>query len=251
MSIGLLTITFTAELIVDFVISFFIYVVIGVFINYLTRKSGFLFLSIFFFILKLLAVIFELPILSSIVDIMSVALVAPFLTIYLSDVQKLFARRIRKKSLYSQISNDDKQKFIDILNETVLSLAKSKTGAIMTIELSDSLEDYIKKGKKVDAPVSQQVLETIFYEGTPLHDGAVIIRGNMIESAACFYTPTSRGLNGSYGARHRAALGISEVSDALTIVVSEETGRISFTYKGELISSTMDDFKGQLSDYLN
>lgn len=237
--------------IIDITLSLILYITIGVLLRNFTHRNSFLFIVLVTYVIRAVATFFEFSFLASIVDIFIIAIIASFITIYFNDVKNIFAKRIRKRSLYKTISADSKSKFIDTLTATVLSLSKSKTGAIMTIELSDSLEDYIKKGKRVEAPVSQAVLETIFYEGTPLHDGAVIIRGDMIEAAACFYTPTTKGLPGSYGARHRAALGISEVCDALTIVVSEETGRISFAYKGELIAASRDDFKEQLSDYLN
>ena len=240
----------TTSFIIDASISFIIYLLLAILIRNFTRKNEFLFVILLTYVCRACSTYFQLELVSSIIDVIILALISAFMVIYFTDIQKIFAKRIRKRSLYNNISADSKEKFIGILSETVLSLSKSKTGAIMTIELGDSLEDYIKKGKRVDAPVSQAVLETIFYEGTPLHDGAVIIRGDMIEAASCFYTPTTRGLNGSYGARHRAALGISEVCDALTVVVSEETGRISFAYKSELIAVSRDDFTDQLRDYL-
>ena len=104
------------------------------------------------------------------------------------------------------------------------------------------MDEYINKGVKVNAPVSMELLTTIFYEGTTLHDGAVIIRDNMIVSASTYYIPTVRPMNGKYGARHRASLGISEVCDAVTVVVSEETGRISLAVDGELQAVTRENF---------
>ena len=121
-------------------------------------------------------------------------------------------------------------------------LSSAKIGAIMTFEKKNSLDDYIKQGVKVDAPVSSELLTTIFYPGTTLHDGAVVIRGSNIEAASVYYTPTVKALGGKYGARHRASLGISEVCDAVTVVVSEETGRISLAIDGELIAVTRETF---------
>ena len=92
----------------------------------------------------------------------------------------------------------------------------------------------MKNGVAVKAPVSTELLQTIFYPGTRLHDGAVVIHGNEIVAASVFYTPTTKAFAGKYGSRHRAALGISEISDAVTVVVSEETGRISFAVNGTL-----------------
>jgi len=91
---------------------------------------------------------------------------------------------------------------------------------------------------------------TIFYPGTRLHDGAVIIRDNVIYAASVYYTPTTKALSGKYGSRHRAAIGISEISDSITIVVSEETGRISIAQNGELESVSPDKFIERLTEYM-
>ena len=116
----------------------------------------------------------------------------------------------------------------------VVALSKTRTGAIITFEKNTSLVDLIKNGVSVRAPVSAELLETIFYPGTRLHDGAVVIHGNEIVAASVFYTPTTKAFAGKYGSRHRAAIGISEISDAVTVIVSEETGRISFAVNGTL-----------------
>ena len=108
----------------------------------------------------------------------------------------------------------------------------------------------MKNGTIINAPVSQELLETIFYEGTRLHDGAVIIRGNMIVAASVYYTPTTRALNGKFGSRHRAAFGISEVTDSVTVVVSEETGRVSIAHEGVLESIPLDSFLSEFTDMM-
>ncbi|HBM70658.1 MAG TPA: TIGR00159 family protein, partial [Firmicutes bacterium] len=113
----------------------------------------------------------------------------------------------------------------------VITLAKQKIGAIITFEKKDSLTDVMKSGTIINAPVSSELLQTIFYPGTRLHDGAVIIKNDMILAASVYFTPTTRPLTGKFGSRHRAAIGISEVCDAVTVVVSEETGRISIAYQ--------------------
>ena len=121
----------------------------------------------------------------------------------------------------------------------------------MTFEKSTNLDDVIKSGTPLNAPVSQELLETIFYEGTRLHDGAVVIRGNVIVAASVYYTPTTRAMTGKYGSRHRAAFGISEISDAVTVVVSEETGRVSIAYNGHLEAVGLDQFLREFSDLMN
>lgn len=124
----------------------------------------------------------------------------------------------------------------------VITMSKQKIGAIISFEKKDSLNDLMKSGTMINAPVSAELLQTIFYPGTRLHDGAVIIRNDQIVAASVYYTPTTRPLTGKYGSRHRAAIGVSEICDAVTVVVSEETGRISIAYKGELQTVSPDAF---------
>jgi len=140
---------------------------------------------------------------------------------------------------------------INIVCEAVASLSKSKTGALITFERKDSLEDYIKTGTIINAPITKEIIETIFYPGTRLHDGAIVIKDGRIVSASVYYTPTTKPLAGKYGARHRAAMGISESTDAVTVVVSEETGRISIAANGELISVAIDSVSRMLEDFFD
>lgn len=127
------------------------------------------------------------------------------------------------------------EKTINEIVKACVEMGKVKTGALIVIEQKISLRDYERTGIDVDAIVSSQILINIFEHNTPLHDGAVIIRGNRITSATC-YLPLSDnlGLSKELGTRHRAAVGISEATDSLTVIVSEETGRISVAYDGVL-----------------
>ena len=137
------------------------------------------------------------------------------------------------------------------IQQAVISLSKSRTGAIITFERNSSLADVIKNGVPIHAPVSAELLATIFYPGTRLHDGAVVIKGNEIVAASVFYTPTTKPFAGKYGSRHRAALGISEISDSVTIVVSEETGRISFAVSGQLDAVDQESFLRVFENYMD
>ena len=116
-----------------------------------------------------------------------------------------------------------------------MAMAKVKTGALIVIEKNTPLTEYERTGIQVDAIVTSQLLINIFEHNTPLHDGAVIIRGNRVTSATC-YLPLSDNmeLSKQLGTRHRAGVGISEVSDSLTIIVSEETGQVSMAQNGQL-----------------
>ena len=125
-------------------------------------------------------------------------------------------------------------------------MSASKTGALISLEQGQDLSDYIKTGTSMNSIVSSELLCSIFQYGTPLHDGAVIIRGVRIACAAAYFPPTTKELPTSYGARHRAAVGISEITDSITIIVSEETGTISIAEAGELKSYTSEE----LRDYL-
>lgn len=125
---------------------------------------------------------------------------------------------------------------VDHLVEASYKMGKVKTGALMVIEQEISLKDFIAKGIEIDGLVTSQLLINIFEHNTPLHDGAVIIRGNRIVTATSYLPLSEKNISKEYGTRHRAALGISEVSDALTIVVSEETGRVSVSRDGRLFT---------------
>lgn len=142
----------------------------------------------------------------------------------------------------------DRQALCRRVNEAVISLSKQKIGAIITFERRTKLDDMIKTGTLVHAPLSAELLMTIFFPGTRLHDGAVIVRRDEILAASVYYTPTTKPLAGKYGSRHRAAIGISEISDAVTVVVSEETGRISLAIAGELIPVSLDNFLRVFTD---
>ena len=134
------------------------------------------------------------------------------------------------------ITDDVGESTIEELVNAAFTMSKPKTGALIVIERKESLVNIEKTGILINGIVSSQLLINIFEHNTPLHDGAVLIRGNTIVSATC-YLPLSENMRISkdLGTRHRAAIGISEVSDSITIVVSEETGRVSVALGGNLI----------------
>lgn len=127
-------------------------------------------------------------------------------------------------------------KVVNEIVEAVDNLSESKTGALIVIEQDTGLGDISETGTKIDAVVSTVLLENIFVPNTPLHDGATIIRGARISSSGCVLPlTTNKDISKSLGTRHRAALGLSEVSDALVLIVSEETGTISLALNGKLV----------------
>jgi diadenylate cyclase len=127
-------------------------------------------------------------------------------------------------------------KVVNEIVEAVNNLSESKTGALIVIEQDTGLGDISETGTRIDSVVSTALLENIFVPNTPLHDGATIIRGDRISASGCVLPLTAnKDISKSLGTRHRAALGLSEVSDALVLIVSEETGTISLALNGKLV----------------
>ena len=218
------------------------------------RKTGYVFLTITF----VANIIFLLLGLSSVFIIGAVLTgVGVTITLFtnLGDLRQFLANPFKGSRVKSGRLEVEKiynrETLYKIIEKTVISLSKSRTGAIITFEKNTSLQDVIKNGVLVKAPVSTELLQTIFYPGTRLHDGAVVIHGNEIVAASVFYTPTTKPFAGKYGSRHRAALGISEISDSVTIVVSEETGRISFAVNGQLDAVDQESFLRVFENYMD
>ncbi len=170
--------------------------------------------------------------------VLVVGLIVITLTIIVNYAPELKSLNKKKnvKIEKKYIENEQKDELINTLLETVSYLTERKIGAIITIEKDDSLDTIINKGAtKLESLVSLELLATIFFPNTALHDGGVIIRGNLIMCASAFYPPSEKAdIEKHYGSRHRAALGISERTDAFTIVCSEETGKVSYTLRGTI-----------------
>lgn len=127
------------------------------------------------------------------------------------------------------------QEQIDILVDACISMSKSHTGALIVLARTLELNEQINTGERLNAKISSSLLRTIFFKNSPLHDGAVIIRGNRIAAAGCILPLTQKEIDKSLGLRHRAAVGITENTDAVCIIVSEERGTISMAMEGEII----------------
>lgn len=153
-------------------------------------------------------------------------------------LEQLGNKNIMNLFIFDSKSSDDgmSERTVDELINAAFTMSKPKTGALIVIERNENLAYIEKTGILINGIVSSQLLINIFEHNTPLHDGAVLIRGNTVVSATC-YLPLSENMRISkdLGTRHRAAIGISEVSDSITIVVSEETGRVSVAIGGNLI----------------
>ena len=153
---------------------------------------------------------------------------------------------------HKTLTVDEREHLVYEIVNAVDYMRKERIGALIVLERDISLGNYIEKAKKIYADLSSDLLIAIFYEGNPLHDGGVIIQGDRITCAgAVFPTSSSPKLNRRLGTRHRAALGLSEETDAICIVVSEETGRVSIALKGEMLYNlTLDDVRMMLIDEL-
>ncbi len=149
--------------------------------------------------------------------------------------------RLGKSSVFSRLntlSSNERLKLVDEIVTATMNLSNNRIGALITLEQGHSLSDFIKTGTPMNSLVTSDLLQTIFVPTTPLHDGAVIIQGDRIACASAYFPPTNLEAPSRYGARHRAAMGISEITDSVTVVVSEKSGRISIAEEGKLTQMT-------------
>lgn len=174
--------------------------------------------------------------------------------IFQSEIRTILEQLGRTQLLgrHKTLTVDEREHLVYEIVNAVDYMRKERIGALIVLERDISLGNYIEKAKKIYADLSSDLLIAIFYEGNPLHDGGVIIQGDRITCAgAVFPTSSSPKLNRRLGTRHRAALGLSEETDAISIVVSEETGRVSIALKGEMLYNlTLDDVRMMLIDEL-
>lgn len=169
--------------------------------------------------------------------------------IFQPEIRSLL-EKLGKSSVFTRISTltgNEKEQLVDELILATTQLSEDKIGALITIEQSQSLIDYIRTGSPMNSIVTSDVIRSIFSTSTPIHDGAVIIQGDRISCASAYFPPTNLELPSRYGARHRAALGISEITDSITIVVSEETGRISIAEEGSLLPMNEEKLRAYLN----
>lgn len=203
-------------------------------------------------IVKMLTSILGLSTLNFLVDSIINWGVLAIIIIFQPEIRTVLEKMGQTKITdHKELSNNDKEQIMDELVSAITTLSKEQTGALITFEREQSLIDYINTGTRVDSDIKSELFLTIFYEGTPLHDGAVIIQEDRVVCAAAFYPPTNKDLSPKYGARHRAAIGISEITDSLTVVVSEETGTISFAVGGELKKIPIKELRASLVNELN
>ncbi len=176
------------------------------------------------------------------------------IVIFQPEIRNILEQLGRSQLLgrHKVLTVDEREHLVYEIVNAMEYLRKERIGALIVIERDISLSNYIDKAKKLYADLTSDLLIAIFYEGNPLHDGGVIIQGDRVSCAgAVFPTSGSSKINRRLGTRHRAALGISEEADSISLIVSEETGRMSVAIKGELYYNlTIDDIRIMLIDEL-
>lgn len=184
-------------------------------------------------ILILLTRLFHLDALNWLLQRLSGYLVVTFIVIFQPEIRRALAE-LGKQHIFS--SAPQERNMVDPIVEAASRLAADKIGALIAIEREIGTRAIQETGTRLNSLVSEELLCTIFFPRTPLHDGGVVIVGNRIAAAGCLFPLSQRDL-GKSGTRHRAAVGLSEETDAIVVVVSEETGGLSLAYKGRLIRS--------------
>lgn len=188
---------------------------------------------IFLLSLTIFAKILNLAVLDWILRTFAAFSAVAVLVIFQPELRRILAE-LGTRPMFATVR--EQRENIEVIVQTVERLADVKIGALVAIEQSIQLQDVVESGIVVDCEATPEMLETIFFPNNAIHDGGVIIQGDRIAYAACIFPLTQRqDLNPSLGTRHRAAIGLSEETDAVVVVVSEETGSIGYCYKGQLV----------------
>jgi diadenylate cyclase len=199
--------------------------------------------------LMLLTTLLHLQILRALISYGSAFFAFAVLIIFQPELRRLLAE-LGNLPLFATTS--EQRESIEVVIQTCERLAEVKIGALIAIEQSIQLHEAVESGVPVDCDATPEMLETIFFPNNAVHDGGVILKGDRIAYAACIFPLTQRSdLNKSLGTRHRAAIGLSEETDAAIVVVSEETGMISYAYKGQLTRGvTLEELRAFLSSVI-
>lgn len=212
---------------------------------------------IFFFVWMLVSQVIKMPLLGAILDKLIDVGVLAFIVLFADDIRRFFRElgtRTRTGRIYRWLFKHRIKKMSSDWHPLAMAcsqMSATKTGALIVIKESEELNELLQVGEIIDANINQQLIENIFFKNSPLHDGAMVISDGRIESAACILPVShSENIPKQFGLRHRAALGITQVCDAIAIVVSEETGRIS-VFKNEKFRSgiTPEELETLLDDH--
>jgi uncharacterized protein (TIGR00159 family) len=233
-----------------FIIAIMVYYLLSFFWN--TRTMDLVFGLLAFLAIYAGSRLLYLPVLQKLMFYFVNGAVIALLIIFQPELRLALSRLSVKGKKYKEITEFDK--FLDAISQSIYRLSERRIGALVLLENQDSLDEFANKAVLLDAKFSPELLESIFIPTTPLHDGAVIIRGTTILSAATILplADDSLQLSKSMGTRHRAGLGISQITDALIIVVSEETGKVSIARDGIMTRGVkLDRFKGIIRSVFN
>ncbi len=221
-----------------------------------SSKALFMGILTFFVMWVLIAQILEMPLMGMILDKFANIGILVLVIIFQEEIKKFLvvigsARRWRKLQSFfrvSRVENDEADKFIAPLVLACMNMAKKKTGALIVVEQTMDISSWMYAGERFLASVNARMIEAIFFKNSPLHDGAMLISRGKIRAAGCILpVANNNDINKDQGLRHRAALGLSQKSDALVIVVSEERGTISIATHGEIKENINAE---QLQDFL-
>ena len=206
-------------------------------------------------ILKILSSLFDLVTIGFLLDYVIEWGILALIVIFQPEIRNVLEQLGRSQLLgrHKVLTVDERERIVYEIVSAMDSLRKTRTGALIVIERDNSLNDYIQKAKKIYADISSDLLMSIFFPNNPLHDGGVIIQGDKITCArAVFPTSENSKIIKRLGTRHRAALGIAELTDCISLIVSEETGRLSMAINGELhYNLTPDEIKVMLLEELS
>jgi diadenylate cyclase len=183
---------------------------------------------------SLLSSYFELYTIEWLIQSFWAQIVIAIIIIFQPEIRRALAQMGETQFLHTLTSAEELKSLEEIVR-TAISLSNRKIGALIAIERDTSLKDFVEMGTPLDAKVSKEILLSLFHPTSPIHDGAVVIRGNRIVAAGCFLPITmSPEISRSLGTRHRAGLGLTEETDAVVIIISEETGEVSMAINGKL-----------------
>ena len=242
------------QLLIPFVEVLIIACILSYFLSFFwnTKSMDLVWGALAFLLLFAAAYWLRFPILLRIMEVLGSAAIIAILIIFQPELRVALSKISWRGKKYKEITEFDK--FLDQLANSTYRLAEKKIGALIVLENEDSLDEYVQRSVILNAHFSSELLETVFSMGTPLHDGAIILRGQTILAASAILplAEESSQLTKSMGTRHRAGLGLSNISDSLIIVVSEETGKVAIVREGIMTRGIkIDRFKGIIRSIFN
>lgn len=224
------------------ILAYFVYHII----NYIKKTRAWVLVKglLLIAIIWMMAIVLDLNVLKYIIsntlNVGILAVIILFQPEFRRALEQLGQKNIVKSIAFFDDSKSDSNRLssrdIEEIIDAAFQLGKTKTGALIVIQCNTPLDEYASTGIEIDAKISSQLLINMFEHNTPLHDGAAIVKGNRVTAATCYLPLTDNNkISKELGTRHRAGIGVSEVSDALVLIVSEETGKVSIAMNGQLV----------------